>query len=98
MGTAPATHSLTAPTVNALVDGLHKGEFVPFFSFMGFSTNQCWKGVETLIRCPPPSLELIQPDSFNMGTEQSGLILDPGAFELKAASQQMVQWRKLGLP
>lgn len=40
MGTAPATHSLTAPTVNALADGLNKGEFVPFTSLYGmFNTN-----------------------------------------------------------
>lgn len=29
MGTVPATHSLTTPTVNALADGLSKGEIVP---------------------------------------------------------------------
>ncbi len=40
MGTAPATHSLTAPTVNALADGLNKGEFVPFYQPLGmFNTN-----------------------------------------------------------
>lgn len=65
---------------------------------MGCSTNYAGKVLKRSFGVPPPSLGLIQLDSFNMGTEQSGLILDLGAFELHAACQQMAQWRKLGLP
>ena len=48
MGTAPATHSLTAPTVNALADGLNKGEFVPFYQPLWDVQHQCWEGAHSL--------------------------------------------------
>ena len=98
MGTAPATHSLTAPTVNALADGLNKGEFVPFYQPLWDVLHQCWEGAETLIRWQHPTEGLIQSDTFIPVAEQSGLILELGAFVLRAACQQMMHWRQRGLP
>lgn len=98
MGTAPATHSLTAPTVNALADGLNKGEFVPFYQPLWDVQHQCWEGAETLIRWQHPTEGLIQSDTFIPVAEQSGLILELGAFVLRAACQQMMHWRQRGLP
>jgi len=72
MGTTPAMHSLTTPTVNALAGGLNKGEFVPFYQPLWDVQRQRWEGVETLIRWQHPSLGLIQPDSFIPVAEQSG--------------------------
>ena len=95
MGTAPATHSLTAPTVNALADGLNKGEFVPFYQPLWDVQHQCWEGAETLIRWQHPTEGLIQSDTFIPVAEQSGLILELGAFVLRAACQQMMHWRAL---
>ena len=98
MGTAPATHSLTAPTVNALADALNKGEFVPFYQPLWDVQHQCWEGAETLIRWQHPTEGLIQSDTFIPVAEQSGLILELGAFVLRAACQQMMHWRQRGLP
>jgi EAL domain-containing protein (putative c-di-GMP-specific phosphodiesterase class I) len=98
MGTAYATHSLTAPTVNALADGLNKGEFVPFYHPLWDVQRQCWEGVETLVRWQHPTEGLIQPDIFIPVAEQSGLILELGAFVLQAACQQIMHWRQRGFP
>ncbi|MDF1584559.1 MAG: EAL domain-containing protein [Methyloprofundus sp.] len=98
MGTSPTMHSLTAPTVNALADGLIKGEFVPFYQPLWDVQRQCRESVETLIRWQHPTEGLIQPDTFIPVAEQSGLILELGAFVLQAACQQMMHWRQQGLP
>lgn len=54
-------------------------------------------GVEALVRWPQPDGGFISPDQFIPLAEQSGLIIELGAFVLETVCKQLNAWRKEGL-
>lgn len=98
MGTSPAISLQSAPSVEQLTDALVAGGFVPFYQPLWDVQRQRWEGVETLVRWQHPTQGLIQPDVFIPVAEQSGFILELGAFVLRSACQQMADWHQQGLP
>lgn len=97
MATPPARSELLSPTVEQLADALLAGEIVPFYQPLWDVKRQCWEGVESLVRWQHPTHGIIYPDVFIPISEQSGLILELGALVLRAACQQMSNWRQIGL-
>jgi diguanylate cyclase (GGDEF)-like protein len=55
-------------------------------------------GVEALVRWQHPDLGLLPPKQFLHIAEKSGLINKIGEMVLTSACQQIVQWKKQGLP
>ena len=55
-------------------------------------------GVEALLRWNPPGGEPVGPAEFIPIAEETGLIVQIGAWVLRAACEQIVAWRKAGLP
>ena len=55
-------------------------------------------GVEALIRWLHPEKGMVPPSEFIELAEQLGLIVELGSWVLKAALDQIVKWRNMGLP
>jgi len=55
-------------------------------------------GVEALLRWQPTGAPPVPPDSFLSIAEQTGLIVQTGAWVLRMACAQQVAWRNAGLP
>ena len=54
-------------------------------------------GLEALLRWQPPREQMRYPAQFVPAAEQSGLIVDIGAWVLEAACQQMAEWCAAGI-
>jgi diguanylate cyclase (GGDEF)-like protein len=55
-------------------------------------------GVETLLRWRRPGNGVVQPDDFIPLLEESGLIIDVGAWILRQACAQGAEWQRAGYP
>lgn len=85
------------PSAKQLTEALVARQFVPFYQPLWDVQHQRWEGVETLIRWQHPVQGLLLPDAFIPVAEQSGLILELGAWILHTAFQQMADWHHQGL-
>jgi diguanylate cyclase (GGDEF)-like protein len=81
-----------------LREALAKDEFhlvyQPTFGLSDMRPN----GVEALIRWSHPSRGLVQPDAFIPLLEETGLIVEVGAWVLEEACAQAATWRASGYP
>jgi diguanylate cyclase (GGDEF)-like protein len=55
-------------------------------------------GVEALLRWHAPGRGMVPPDRFIAVLEDTGLIVQVGAWVLRAACKQLAEWDRLGLP
>ena len=98
------TSALTARTgqkltlENRLRQALEKEQFVLHYQpKVGLEARRI-VGVEALIRWQSPELGLVPPMQFIPLMEETGLILDVGAWALDKAIEDHGRWLKLGLP
>ncbi|CAK0750313.1 diguanylate cyclase [Gammaproteobacteria bacterium] len=72
------------------------GEFrIHFQPFVDFK-DKTLSGAEVLVRWQPPHVGLIPPGHFLPVAEELGMIASIDAWVLRAACQQIMQWRKMG--
>jgi diguanylate cyclase (GGDEF)-like protein/PAS domain S-box-containing protein len=77
---------------------LEQGEFILYYQpRIALSSGVC-TSVEALIRWRHPELGLILPGDFIPFAEQSGAIVEIGAWALREACRQNAVWRAQGLP
>lgn len=55
-------------------------------------------GVEALLRWQPDGRDMVMPDQFIPVLEDTGLIVPVGAWVLRQACQQVMEWRRRGMP
>jgi diguanylate cyclase (GGDEF)-like protein len=97
------TSALTARTgeqltlENRLRQALEKEEFVLHYQPKVEMETRRIVGVEALIRWQSPELGLVPPMKFIPLMEETGLILDVGAWALDKAIEDHLRWVKLGL-
>jgi diguanylate cyclase (GGDEF)-like protein/PAS domain S-box-containing protein len=82
---------------NRLRQALEKEEFVLHYQSKVDSTTGAILGVEALIRWNSAELGLVPPMKFIPLMEETGLILEVGAWALQKAVQVHSQWLKQGL-
>ncbi len=83
---------------NELRDALLNNQLVVHYQpQLDFSTGQI-TGVEALVRWQHPELGMIPPNKFIPVAEESGLIVEIGAWVLETAARQQAAWRAQGLP
>ncbi|OGA66047.1 MAG: diguanylate cyclase [Betaproteobacteria bacterium RIFCSPLOWO2_12_FULL_67_28] len=82
---------------NQLRQALEQGEFVLHYQPKVNLETRRIVGVEALIRWQSPELGLVPPASFIPLMEETGLILETGAWALERAVADHLRWHELGL-
>ncbi len=77
---------------------LEKREFVLHYQPKVDADTRQLQGVEALLRWENPELGLMPPAKFIPLMEETGIIVDVGAWVLQQASVDRAMWRKAGLP
>ena len=83
---------------NRLRQALEKDEFVLYYQPKVDLETRRIVGVEALIRWQNPELGLVPPGQFIPLMEETGIILEAGAWALSRAVQDHKRWLELGLP
>jgi len=83
---------------NNLRLALERGEFVLHYQPQVDLETRRIKGVEALIRWKSPELGLVSPMQFIPLLEETGLILDAGAWAMRRAASDHREWVRQGLP
>lgn len=81
---------------NGLRRGLERGEFILHYQPQISLLTGATVGVEALLRWQHPEMGLIPPARFIPVAEDSGLIVQLGAWVLKEACRQAAQWHRMG--
>jgi diguanylate cyclase (GGDEF)-like protein/PAS domain S-box-containing protein len=82
---------------NKLRQALEKNEFVLYYQPKVDSTTRQVRGVEALIRWRNPELGLVPPLQFIPLMEETGMIVEVGAWALRQAVRDHQAWRAAGL-
>jgi diguanylate cyclase (GGDEF)-like protein len=83
--------------VSGMRNALGRGEFMLHYQPQFELASGRVVGVEALLRWRHPELGLVPPSRFIPVAEQSGLIIEIGAWVLTEACRQMQLWRSMGL-
>ncbi|MEO8144767.1 MAG: EAL domain-containing protein [Betaproteobacteria bacterium] len=83
---------------NRLRRALEKGEFVLHYQPKVNLESRRLMGVEALIRWQSPELGLVPPGQFIALMEETGMILEAGAWAISQAVRDHARWLELGLP
>ncbi|MTJ82459.1 MAG: EAL domain-containing protein [Telmatospirillum sp.] len=83
---------------NGLRRALLGREFVLYYQPQIELVNRTLIGVEALVRWKHPELGMIPPDRFISIAEDSGQIVEIGAWVIEEACRQAVAWHQAGLP
>ena len=83
-----------------LREALGRGEFVLHYQPKVSFSSGTMTGCEALLRWQPPEQRLVMPGEFIDIVEESGLIVDIGAWVVRAACAQIAHWQceELGIP
>ena len=98
---APSLKTRTAETLtleNKLRQALRNEEFVLHYQPKVDTESRRIAGVEALIRWRSPELGLVPPMHFIPLMEETGMILEAGAWALRQAAADRGRWSVLGLP
>ena len=82
---------------NSLLRALRRREFLLYYQPQFDVRDGSLVGLEALVRWQPPREALRYPGEFIPAAEESGLIVELGAWVLETACQQMAQWRDQGI-
>jgi len=85
-------------TENALHRALERGEFVLHYQPQMSMATGAVAGVEALVRWQHPERALVLPGEFIGSAEETGLILEIGAWALREACEQSARWAHVGRP
>jgi diguanylate cyclase (GGDEF)-like protein len=83
---------------SALHNAAGRGEFVLFYQPKIDTRTQTLVGAEALLRWKHPARGFVSPGEFIPLAEESGLIVEIGAWVLDEACRQIERWRAAGLP
>jgi EAL domain-containing protein (putative c-di-GMP-specific phosphodiesterase class I) len=83
---------------NSLRRAVERNEFFLFYQPKADLTTRQVTGVEALIRWRCPGHGLVPPDRFISVLEETGLIVQAGAWVIREACAQAARWDALGLP
>lgn len=78
----------------ALQGALERGEFAVYYQPLVCLDTGLIEGVEALLRWHRPTGELTGPDQFIPVLEETGLIIEVGAWVMRQACQDVARWRK----
>jgi len=84
--------------LNKLQRGIENDEFVLHYQPKFQTGTRKIVGVEALIRWQSPELGLVPPGKFIPLMEETGIILEAGAWALSKAVSDYARWLELGLP
>jgi len=82
---------------SGLYRALQRREFALYYQPQYSLTNGSLVGLEALLRWQPPREAMRYPGEFVPAAEQSGLIVDIGAWVLEAACTQLAEWQAAGI-
>jgi diguanylate cyclase (GGDEF)-like protein len=82
---------------NSMLRALRRREFLLHYQPQFDVRDGSLVGLEALARWQPPREALRLPGEFIPAAEESGLIVELGAWVLETACQQMAQWREQGI-
>jgi diguanylate cyclase (GGDEF)-like protein len=82
---------------SGLYRALQRREFSLYYQPQYALNDGRLAGLEALLRWQPPREAMRQPGEFVPAAEQSGLIVDIGAWVLEAGCAQMAKWRTAGV-
>ena len=82
---------------SGLYNALQRREFSLYYQPQYALADGALSGLEALLRWQPPREAMRYPGEFVPAAEQSGLIVDIGAWVLEAACTQMAEWTAAGV-